>query len=214
MVRSSYYQNVYLQFTMPFTVPLWVALGIVMLCSGFYIYVMEKWNPFKDSIDPNARFTGRESFWHSYLIITQVGAPFGVHTYSTRVFSVFYWFFALFVVGCYTANLASFLIASEPITPEISIETLPQSGRRYGILANSSVSSKYASNKDNVSSMFYETISERGDFVNSYEEGTRRVKEEDFILFGTSLVMTANTGQFILLDSLSDYFINICLYSV
>ena len=189
MVRQTLYHNIYIQFTRPFTATVWLALGAVMLWSGIYIYIMDKWNPFKDKVDSDTRFTGRESFWHSYLVITQIGAPFGAHVYPTRVFSVFYWFFALVVLGCYTGNLASFLSAAEPIIPDISINTLPDSGRRYGVLTNSSVSSKYATPARH---KFFEKIVERGDFVDSYEEGVRRVKEEDFILFGTSVVMTAH----------------------
>ena len=188
MVRKSFYHNVYLQFIRPFNGEVWFALAAVMLCSGIYIYIMDKWNPFKDDIDPDARFTIRESFWHSYLV-TQVGAPFGAHVYPTRVYSVFYWFFALVVVGCYTGNLVSFLSAREPIIPNVSVNELPDSELRYGLLINSSVSSRFASNLHQAK--FYEKIVERGDFVNSYEEGARRVKEEGFILFGTSLVMTA-----------------------
>ena len=202
MVHKTFYHNVFLQFTRPFTGIVWLALGTVMLCSGVYIYIMDKWNPFNDKIRQNRRYTARDSLWHSYLIITQVGAPFGAHVYPTRIYTVFYWFFALVVVGCYTGNLASFLTASDSIIPTISIDTLPESGKRYGMLANSSVSSKYATGQRR--EKFYEKIKERGDFVKNYEDGVRRVKEENFILFGTSLVMTSYKSEFIGPDCLQD----------
>ena len=188
MVRKSVSTG-YFQFTRPFTSDVWMALAAVMFSSAIYIYVMDKWNPFKDNIQPETRFTGQESFWHSYLIITQVGAPFGASVYPTRVFSVFYWFFALVVVGCYTGNLAGFLSESEKRMPNIPWDDLGQSSFRFGMLRNSSLSSEWSQGL--YSQTLYSLIEQRGDFVANYSEGVRRVKEENFILFGTSIVMTS-----------------------
>ena len=183
----------YFQFTRPFTSDVWMALAAVMFSSAIYIYVMDKWNPFKDNIQPDTRFTGQESFWHSYMIITQVGAPFGAFVYPTRVFSVFYWFFALVVVGCYTGNLAGFLSQSRRSIPNIPWNDLGHSKYRFGMLGNSSLSSEWSQGL--LTQGLYSLIEERNDFVANYTEGVRRVKEEDYILFGTSIVMTSYRSE-------------------
>ena len=193
VVRKRERFNFYMQFTKPFEAKVWVYLCATMVFAAAYIYVIESWNPFSEEVPPDNRFTMRESVWYSYLTMSQAGAPFGARRLPTQVFSVFYWFFALVVVGCYTGNLASFLTRTTFQRPLFDIYNLEASEFKYGMLDGSSVIDHL---QDNYRHLNLTAVRENNGFVDSYEQGIERVMSENYVLFGTSTVLTWHTSEF------------------
>ncbi|XP_074647689.1 glutamate receptor ionotropic, kainate 1-like [Tubulanus polymorphus] len=96
-------------FAKPFDLKVWVALAIALIVSAMFYYAAYRLNPSGMDNDPDTRFDLKQSFWYSYSTIIQAGAPYEPVQLHMRVFSAFYFFFALIVIGCYTGNLANFL---------------------------------------------------------------------------------------------------------
>ena len=182
--------DMFLQFMRPFTMTVWGWLLFVFVISGIYFILLDIWNPFKDKIDDDSRINLKEGLWHSYLTITQIGPPFGAYMYASRVYSVFYWFFALVVMGCYTGNLCSFLTESVWNVPKISVESLPDSDWNFGMLNGTSVTAKLDERIEyDALGRFYDEVKGRENFVQDYEQGVERVKNEKFALFGSDVVL-------------------------
>ena len=99
IVRKRGVAQFYMQFARPFAHGVWYMIMLVMVLSAFYVCLLDAWNPFKDEIEAELRYDQKESIWYSFLTIFQVGAPFGAYMIPMRVYSVFYWFFAMVVVS-------------------------------------------------------------------------------------------------------------------
>ncbi|XP_064632220.1 uncharacterized protein LOC135490734 [Lineus longissimus] len=101
--------NEYFRFLRPYDDMVWIALTCVTVLAGCLVFGLERWNPLRDDIGREMLSPG-ESLWTSLLTITQGGAEAVFTIQPMRIFSVFYWFFAVIVLACYTGNLASFLL--------------------------------------------------------------------------------------------------------
>ena len=68
-----------------------------------------------------------------------VGSDVAPRAASTRIIGGFWWFFSLFVMSTYTANLAAFLTVERMVQPIESADDLSyQTSIKYGTLASGS----------------------------------------------------------------------------
>ncbi|XP_074653663.1 glutamate receptor ionotropic, kainate 1-like [Tubulanus polymorphus] len=130
MYKKHSYYNMF-GFAKPFDLKVWFALAIALIASAIFYYAAYRLNPSGADNDPDTRCDLKQSFWYSYSTIIQAGAPYEPVRLHMRVFSSFYFFFALIVIGCYTGNLANFL--TEQNYPKINtFEQLETTQREQG----------------------------------------------------------------------------------
>ncbi|KAJ8910751.1 hypothetical protein NQ315_017208 [Exocentrus adspersus] len=122
-----------LMFVSPFSVSVWVMLGVSYFVVSITIFVMgrlspREWqNPFPCVEEPEYlinQFTIRNSLWFTIGALMQQGSELAPIAISTRTASGIWWFFVLIMVSSYTANLAAFLTVETLVTPFKNINEL------------------------------------------------------------------------------------------
>ena len=199
LIQKQEKEDLYMQFARPFTPHVWLAVLCVVITSALYIFLLDRWNPYRTAVADHVRFTPHESIWYSYLTMCHLSAPFAAKILPIRIFSIFYWFFSMIVVGSYTGNLASSLTDAYFLRPSITsdIRQLPKSGFRFGCVAHSSTSDELKSISTPSGESLYDLIASRGDFVSSYAEGVTNVIDNKYILIGTSGVLSHYRSKYI-----------------
>ncbi|XP_064638543.1 glutamate receptor ionotropic, NMDA 1-like [Lineus longissimus] len=179
-------------FMMPFKSHVWWGLLAVMLISCVFIYLLDRWNPFMEEIEPEKRFNMNESTWYSFGAITQAGGEFAPIMYPTRVYSIFYWFFALVVTACYTGNLASFLVEQDMSLNFGGISDIPHLAKKlktnlkWGTLKGSYMEEHI---RGNGSKNDLTDLAKRLNYDRNYKEGTDRAKKGGYAFIGTNLLL-------------------------
>ncbi|XP_064631900.1 glutamate receptor 4-like [Lineus longissimus] len=130
-------QLVGFQFLMPYDTEVWVGVVVAVVLAAGFVYGLDRWNLMVNDLEPSARYNLNESLWYSYQTITQVGGEIVCSILPMRLFSVFYWFFSLVVIACYTSNLANFLTEPAFDRSGLSFADLAQeSDIKIGFLAD------------------------------------------------------------------------------
>jgi hypothetical protein len=183
----------YFAFMQPFKINVWWGLLIVMLFSSVFIHLLDRWNPFMETIDKNMRFHVNESMWWSFGTITQAGGEFAPIMYPTRVYSVFYWFFAMVVTACYTGNLATFLVAQDQYIPVKHLDQMPSHNNlKWGTLKGSYME-EYIRHVNTIHD--FTDLAQGLGYVKNYKEGTDKAMEGNYAFIGTNLLLQYHTGR-------------------
>ncbi|XP_071044207.1 glutamate receptor 1 isoform X2 [Parasteatoda tepidariorum] len=124
-------------------------------------------------------FSLYNSLWFSLGAFMQQGCDICPRSISGRIVGSVWWFFTLIIISSYTANLAAFLTVERMVTPINSADDLAkQTEVEYGTLMFSSTQEFFRRSKITVYSRMWEFMNSRKHvFVQSYEEGIRRVRE-------------------------------------
>lgn len=101
--------------------------------------MLAKLSPIECEKDEPNRLTLSNSFWFTVSSLMQQGPEICPSSASTRIATVFWWFFALIFISSYTANLAAFLTTERMITPiENADDLAKQTKIKYGTLGRGS----------------------------------------------------------------------------
>jgi hypothetical protein len=173
-------------FLKPFDTDLWWGMFTVFLLAGLFIRILDYWNPFLDVIEAENRFDINESLWYSFGAMSGAGGgDFAPFMYPTRVFTVFYWFFALIITASYTGNLASFLTEKYEILPTAKLSQLPyKHGYTWGTLKGSFMESYLNSMPGE-----YATLAAKLEYVDDYQAGVEKVGKGKFAFIGNNLLL-------------------------
>ena len=173
----------------------------VTLLSGLFIRVLDYWNPYEqDDIPEDQRFNAKESLWYSFGAVSQGGSAFAAIMYPIRIFSVFYWFFALVICACYTGNLASFLTESYQLVPNMRLVELSERNSKgeyrynWGTLMGSySEDFIHGISRERADAV---VLSSRMKYTRGYEEGVRLAKEsQNYAFIGNNLLLDYYAGK-------------------
>ncbi|XP_064639194.1 uncharacterized protein LOC135494834 isoform X2 [Lineus longissimus] len=173
-------------FLKPFDSNLWWGMFVVFILSAVFIRILDYWNPFYDAVPEENRFDINESIWYSFGVSSGAGGgDFAPMMYPTRVFTVFYWFFALIITASYTGNLASFLTEKYEILPTLTLSKLPfKKDYEFGTLKGSFMESYIRSMPGN-----YKALAANLKYVDSYKHGVERVEDGKFAFVGNNLLL-------------------------
>ncbi|CAL1261784.1 unnamed protein product [Larinioides sclopetarius] len=124
-------------------------------------------------------FSLYNSLWFSLGAFMQQGCDICPRSIAGRIVGSVWWFFTLIIISSYTANLAAFLTVERMVTPINSADDLAkQTEVEYGTLMYSSTQEFFRRSKISVYSRMWDFMNSRKHvFVQSYEEGIRRVRE-------------------------------------
>mmetsp|Transcript_9718 Transcript_9718/g.14976 ORF Transcript_9718/g.14976 Transcript_9718/m.14976 type:complete len:591 (-) Transcript_9718:22-1794(-) len=115
----------------PFSVGVWIMIGITILLSGFIYWIMEKIDPETDQICSQKEYLSPAM--HTFLAAQSFTGHFEFkpRTHAARLFSLSLSFWALVIGASYTANLASFLVVTKMDSDTIdTVETAVRKGLR------------------------------------------------------------------------------------
>jgi hypothetical protein len=193
-MRQKYrYPATIFNFMRPFEITIWFALLATVFLSAIFIYILEYWNPFMNKVDDGHKFNWSEVMWYSFGTVSGAGGSFAAIMYPTRVFSAFYWFFALILTASYTGNLASFLTESFEIEPDGSIEGLGFSnGVKWATLPDSYMDSFI---RGGTTAEYRRLVSEMN-YVENYTAGVKLVQDdENYVFIGNNLLLHYYEGK-------------------
>ncbi|XP_037934300.1 glutamate receptor 1-like [Teleopsis dalmanni] len=123
-------------------------------------------------------FSILNSFWFSLAAFMQQGCDISPRSVSGRIVGAVWWFFTLILISSYTANLAAFLTVERMVTPINSPEDLAmQTEVQYGTLLHGSTWEFFKRSQISLHNKMWEYMNSRKHvFVNTYDEGIRRVR--------------------------------------
>ncbi|TDG48138.1 hypothetical protein AWZ03_005555 [Drosophila navojoa] len=118
------------------------------------------------------------SFWYSLSAFMQQGCDLSPRSVSGRIAAASWFFFTLILISSYTANLAAFLTVERMVTPINSPEDLAmQTEVQYGTLLHGSTWDFFRRSPIGLHNKMWEYMNSRKHvFVNTYDEGIRRVR--------------------------------------
>ncbi|XP_064543138.1 glutamate receptor 1 isoform X1 [Drosophila montana] len=123
-------------------------------------------------------FSILNSFWYSLSAFMQQGCDLSPRSISGRIAAASWFFFTLILISSYTANLAAFLTVERMVTPINSPEDLAmQTEVQYGTLLHGSTWDFFRRSPIGLHNKMWEYMNSRKHvFVNTYDEGIRRVR--------------------------------------
>uniref|UniRef100_A0A0C9QXE8 Glu-RI_0 protein n=1 Tax=Fopius arisanus TaxID=64838 RepID=A0A0C9QXE8_9HYME len=124
-------------------------------------------------------FSMLNSMWFSLGAFMQQGCDISPRSMSGRIVGCVWWFFTLIIISSYTANLAAFLTVERMVTPINSAEDLAsQTEVQYGTLHHGSTWDFFRKSQISLYSKMWEFMNSRKHvFVNTYDEGIKRVRQ-------------------------------------
>ncbi|XP_017881765.1 glutamate receptor ionotropic, kainate 2 isoform X9 [Ceratina calcarata] len=137
-------------------------------------------------------FTLANSFWFMVGTLMQQGSDLNPKATSTRIVGGIWWFFTLIIISSYTANLAAFLTVERMITPiENAADLAEQTQISYGTLEGGSTMTFFRDSKIGIYKKMWEFMESKSPsvFVNSYEEGIKKVLEGDYAFLMESTML-------------------------
>uniref|UniRef100_A0A336LKS7 CSON010117 protein n=1 Tax=Culicoides sonorensis TaxID=179676 RepID=A0A336LKS7_CULSO len=136
-------------------------------------------------------FTLYNSFWYMIGTLMQ-GSDLHPKATSTRIVGGIWWFFTLIIISSYTANLAAFLTVERMITPiENAADLADQTEIVYGTLSGGSTMTFFRDSKIGIYQKMWRFMESRKPsvFVQTYEEGIRRVLEGNYAFLMESTML-------------------------
>ncbi|XP_077995962.1 glutamate receptor ionotropic, kainate 2-like [Glandiceps talaboti] len=192
-------------FLEPLNIWVWGCILAAFFIVGVLLYLLDRLSPYsnhnqrrQEHIHPHYTddFDLKNSLWFTFASFMQQAAPWKVQgpsqeggdttpiSFSGRILSAFWWFFALIVIATYTANLAAFLTVTRMANPIQSLEDLAyQQKVVYGTIEGSSLQ-KFFEKRAHVG--IYErmwnfmTHVNPSPWVETDNQGYQRVKDEDY----------------------------------
>ncbi|XP_018054289.1 PREDICTED: glutamate receptor ionotropic, kainate 2 [Atta colombica] len=137
-------------------------------------------------------FSLANSFWFTVGTLMQQGSDLNPKATSTRIVGGIWWFFTLIIISSYTANLAAFLTVERMITPIENVADLAeQTEISYGTLEGGSTKTFFRDSKIGIYQKMWRFMESKNPsvFVQTYEEGVKRVLEGDYAFLMESTML-------------------------
>ncbi|KYN00566.1 Glutamate receptor, ionotropic kainate 1, partial [Cyphomyrmex costatus] len=137
-------------------------------------------------------FSLANSFWFTVGTLMQQGSDLNPKATSTRIVGGIWWFFTLIIISSYTANLAAFLTVERMITPIENVADLAeQTEISYGTLEGGSTKTFFRDSKIGIYQKMWRFMESKSPsvFVQTYEEGIKRVLEGDYAFLMESTML-------------------------
>ncbi|XP_011061864.1 PREDICTED: glutamate receptor ionotropic, kainate 2 isoform X3 [Acromyrmex echinatior] len=137
-------------------------------------------------------FSLANSFWFTVGTLMQQGSDLNPKATSTRIVGGIWWFFTLIIISSYTANLAAFLTVERMITPIENVADLAeQTEISYGTLEGGSTKTFFRDSKIGIYQKMWRFMESKSPsvFVQTYEEGVKRVLEGDYAFLMESTML-------------------------
>ncbi|GLV33798.1 uncharacterized protein CBL_11315 [Carabus blaptoides fortunei] len=137
-------------------------------------------------------FNLSNSFWFAIGSLMQQESNLNLKATSTRIVGGIWWFFTLIIISSYTANLAAFLTVERMITPiESASDLAEQTEISYGTLEGGSTMTFFRDSKIGIYQKMWRFMDSKNPsvFVQSYDEGIRRVLEGNYAFLMESTML-------------------------
>ena len=152
------------------------------------LFVLSRFSPYewksphpckKNSELVENQFTLTNSLWFTIGSLMKQGSDINPKSFSARILTGVWWFFALIMISSYTANLAAFLTTKRLSSPIEDVEGLSkQSEIKYGCLIDGSTQQFFRESKIHTYERMWNFMKSQPNlFVSSPEEGIARVKK-------------------------------------
>ncbi|XP_020293035.1 glutamate receptor ionotropic, kainate 1 isoform X1 [Pseudomyrmex gracilis] len=188
-------------FMNPLAVEIWLYVLAAYMLVSFTLFVMARFSPYEwnnphpclaESDVVENQFSVSNSFWFITGTFLRQGSGLNPKATSTRIVGGIWWFFTLIIISSYTANLAAFLTVERMITPiENAADLAEQTEISYGTLAGGSTMTFFRDSKIGIYQKMWRFMESKGPsvFVQSYEEGIKRVLEGDYAFLMESTML-------------------------
>ncbi|CAB3377033.1 Hypothetical predicted protein [Cloeon dipterum] len=188
-------------FMNPLAVEIWLYVLAAYVLVSFTLFVMARFSPYEwnnphpclaDSDIVENQFSVSNSFWFITGTFLRQGSGLNPKATSTRIVGGIWWFFTLIIISSYTANLAAFLTVERMITPiENAAELAEQTEISYGTLEGGSTKTFFRDSKIGIYQKMWRFMESKRPsvFVDSYEEGIKRVLEGNYAFLMESTML-------------------------
>ncbi|XP_071569121.1 glutamate receptor ionotropic, kainate 2 isoform X2 [Temnothorax nylanderi] len=188
-------------FMNPLAVEIWLYVLAAYMLVSFTLFVMARFSPYEwnnphpclaESDVVENQFTVSNSFWFITGTFLRQGSGLNPKATSTRIVGGIWWFFTLIIISSYTANLAAFLTVERMITPIENVADLAeQTEISYGTLEGGSTKTFFRDSKIGIYQKMWRFMESKSPsvFVQSYEEGVKRVLEGDYAFLMESTML-------------------------
>ncbi|XP_065350070.1 glutamate receptor ionotropic, kainate 2 isoform X4 [Cloeon dipterum] len=188
-------------FMNPLAVEIWLYVLAAYVLVSFTLFVMARFSPYEwnnphpclaDSDIVENQFSVSNSFWFITGTFLRQGSGLNPKATSTRIVGGIWWFFTLIIISSYTANLAAFLTVERMITPiENAAELAEQTEITYGTLEGGSTKTFFRDSKIGIYQKMWRFMESKRPsvFVDSYEEGIKRVLEGNYAFLMESTML-------------------------
>ncbi|XP_070572738.1 glutamate receptor ionotropic, delta-2-like isoform X2 [Ptychodera flava] len=178
-------------FLEPLNIWVWSCILAAFFIVGVLLYVLDRLSPYSNHNLKREGFSHcaddfdlKNSLWFAFASFMQQGGDTTPISFSGRILSAFWWFFALIVIATYTANLAAFLTVTRMENPINSLEDLAyQSKVAYGTIEDSSLQRFFEKRSHvGVYEKMWNTMNHADPppWVKTDKEGYQRVKEQNY----------------------------------
>ncbi|KAL0110178.1 hypothetical protein PUN28_013673 [Cardiocondyla obscurior] len=188
-------------FMNPLAVEIWLYVLAAYMLVSFTLFVMARFSPYEwnnphpclaESDVVENQFTVSNSFWFITGTFLRQGSGLNPKATSTRIVGGIWWFFTLIIISSYTANLAAFLTVERMITPIENVADLAeQTDISYGTLEGGSTKTFFRDSKIGIYQKMWRFMESKSPsvFVQTYEEGVKRVLEGDYAFLMESTML-------------------------
>ncbi|XP_036146418.1 glutamate receptor ionotropic, kainate 2 isoform X2 [Monomorium pharaonis] len=188
-------------FMNPLAVEIWLYVLAAYMLVSFTLFVMARFSPYEwnnphpclaESDVVENQFTVSNSFWFITGTFLRQGSGLNPKATSTRIVGGIWWFFTLIIISSYTANLAAFLTVERMITPIENVADLAeQTEISYGTLEGGSTKTFFRDSKIEIYKKMWRFMESKSPsvFVQTYEEGVKRVLEGDYAFLMESTML-------------------------
>ncbi|XP_025161126.1 glutamate receptor ionotropic, kainate 2 isoform X2 [Harpegnathos saltator] len=188
-------------FMNPLAVEIWLYVLAAYMLVSFTLFVMARFSPYEwnnphpclaESDVVENQFSVSNSFWFITGTFLRQGSGLNPKATSTRIVGGIWWFFTLIIISSYTANLAAFLTVERMITPiENAADLAEQTEISYGTLEGGSTMTFFRDSKIGIYQKMWRFMESRTSsvFVQTYEEGVKRVLEGDYAFLMESTML-------------------------
>ncbi|KAH7645973.1 glutamate receptor 1-like protein 1 [Dermatophagoides farinae] len=173
-------------FMNPLSYEIWMCVILAYVGVSVVLFLVSRFSPYEWRYEETVYgphvsndFSLYNSLWFALGAIMQQGCDVYPRSVAGRIVGSVWWFFTLILLSTYTANLAAFLTVERMVTPINSADDLvKQTEIEYGVLGDSSSMEFFRRSKIAVHQRMWEFMKSRPHvFVDSYEDGIRRVRE-------------------------------------
>ncbi|EFN66207.1 Glutamate receptor, ionotropic kainate 2 [Camponotus floridanus] len=188
-------------FMNPLAIEIWLYVLAAYMLVSFTLFVMARFSPYEwnnphpclaESDVVENQFSVSNSFWFITGTFLRQGSGLNPKATSTRIVGGIWWFFTLIIISSYTANLAAFLTVERMITPIENVADLAeQTDIPYGTLEGGSTKTFFRDSKIGIYQKMWSFMESKTPtvFVQTYEEGIKRVLEGDFAFLMESTML-------------------------
>ncbi|XP_063879172.1 glutamate receptor ionotropic, kainate 2-like isoform X3 [Scylla paramamosain] len=179
-------------FMNPLAIEIWLYVLAAYVLVSITMFIVARFSPYEwynphpcsqeNDVVEN-QFSLSNSFWFTIGTLMQQGSDLNPKACSTRIVGGIWWFFTLIIISSYTANLAAFLTVERMITPIEGAEDLAaQKEIAYGSLAGGTTTTFFRDSKIETYQKMWRFMENKKPsvFVQSYDEGVRRVLEGNY----------------------------------